>query len=93
MTTSISVTNFQTALGNCYDSISSGDFAAAWKYYAMAEAQHSGLAMQLSDAGMTTQRRQSLDGLAKAITAAENAGNASTDDERRLISTQTRHSS
>ena len=91
MATAISVANFQTALGNVYDSISSGDFAAAWKYFGMAEAQHSGLALQLSDAGMTTQRRQSLDGLRKAIEVAEAAGEAATDDERRIIRTQTRH--
>lgn len=91
MPTAISVANFQAALGNCYDSISSGDYAAARKYYAMAEIQHSGLAMQLSDAGMTTQRRQNLDGIRKAIEVAEAAGTAVTDDERRLITTQTRH--
>ena len=90
MATAISIANFQTALGNCYDSISTGSYAAAWKYYAMAEAQHVGLAQQITDAGITTQRRQSLDGLAKALTAAEKAGNAATDDERRFISTQTR---
>lgn len=93
MATAISLANFQTALGNCYDSISSGDYAAAWKYYAMAEAQHSGLATQITDSGLTTQRRQTLDGLAKAIERAESAGNAATDDERRFVTTQTVHPS
>jgi len=92
MTTAISVTNFQTALGNVYDYISAGDFTNAWKYYGMAEAQHSGLLQTITDQNQTTTRRQSLDALAKAIERAEKAANAGTDTERRLIRTQTRHS-
>ena len=73
MPTAISADNFKTALGNCYDSISSGDFAAAKKYYAMAEAQNAGLLLESSSDGMTQRRRDALSGLKTALDVAEAA--------------------
>ena len=91
MATAISVANFQTAIGTCYDYISAEDLRNAWKYYAMAEAQHSGLLLTITDMNQTTTRRQSLDGLAAALKKLEPIISAGTDTERRLIRTQTRH--
>ncbi|MFH1569788.1 MAG: hypothetical protein ABIL09_17460 [Gemmatimonadota bacterium] len=90
MATAISAANFKTALGNCYDSISAGDYPAAWKYYAMAEAQNSGLLLESSEAGMSSRRRDALDGLRKALQQVQNAA-STTDNENRLTTTQTRH--
>jgi len=73
MATAISTANFEAACGEVYDAISSGSYANAWKYYAMAEAQLAALAVQLGDEGGNLRRRESLDGLRKAITAAETA--------------------
>lgn len=73
MATAISTANFQAACGEVYDAISSGSYADAWKYYGMAEAQLAGLEVQLGDDSSNLRRRESLDGLRKAITAAEAA--------------------
>ncbi len=77
MATAITVANFEAALGECYDAIAAADYPSAWKFYAMAEAQHVGLALKAGDRGKTMDRRNALDGLAKAIQGAQTAVNAS----------------
>jgi hypothetical protein len=73
MATTISVTSFQTACAAVADAILAGDFATAWKQYAVAEAVHSGLEVQVGHENVMVMRRQKLDGLNAAIKAAESA--------------------
>ena len=82
MATAVSVANFETAIGNCYDSISSGDYTAARKYYAMATAMNAGLLLEVGDEGSTVRRRNSLEGLKEAIDAAETAASNTSGDSR-----------
>jgi len=92
LATSISKANFQTALGNCYDAIDSESWASAWKYYAMAEAQHAGLLKSSSGDGMAMERRASLEGLKDAIKAAESGVDQRAGAGNRLITARTGYS-
>jgi hypothetical protein len=79
MPTAISADNFQAALGYVYDAILSGDYAAAWKYYAAAEAQHQGLEYAAGDGGASLTRRQGLAALKDALEAGEAAASRTGD--------------
>lgn len=91
MATSITAASFRTVLGECADAIDSGNWATAYKKYAKAEAIHSGLEASSSSGATNIRRREALDGLRRALDAAQAAAEAGVDDERRLITTQTRH--
>ncbi len=71
MATAISPANFEAALGSCYDAIAAGNFQDAWKFYALAEVQHQGLAVSASKETDNVSRRQSLSGLKDAIELAQ----------------------
>jgi len=89
MATAISVANFQTACGNCYDAISADDYAGARKYYAMAEAQNAGLELESESAGFRIKRRESLEKLGKALAIAEESAAGAADSQRRFATTRT----
>lgn len=67
MATAISVTNFKTALGECYDAIASEDLAAARKWYTLAVAQRTGLLASASAEGVSVARETNLEALKEAI--------------------------
>jgi hypothetical protein len=73
MATAISVANFQAALGEVYDAVESLDWAAAWRWYVKAEAQHSGLEASASAGEASLSRRNALDGLRVALETAQAA--------------------
>ena len=72
-TTTITVTDFQTALAECADAIDASDYATAWKRYAKAEAIHSGMVVQSGEQDAYMRRRESLEGLRRALEATEPA--------------------
>lgn len=90
MPTAVTVATFQAAIGSCHDAIASADYASARSYYAQAEAIHSGLEFQASDAGAFLSRRSNLDGLRKAIEFAETEANRRTSLSR-FVRTRTSH--
>ena len=71
MATTINQANFEAAVGECYDAITSESWKSAWLWYARAEAQHSGLSMSSAAGPMAMGRRFALTGLKDALTAAE----------------------
>ena len=73
MATTISQANFEAACGEVYDAIRSSSWASAWNWYGAAEAQHAALAANSAAGPMSISRRDSLEGLAKAIRNAEGA--------------------
>lgn len=88
MPTAISVANFETALGQCYDALTSKDFASASLWYARAEAQACGLVVSASDSAASLTRRQALDALKKAIDYAQTIQNRA-DSGSRFITART----
>ncbi len=89
-TTEITVAAFQDACAECADAIAASTFGAAMAWYARAEAINAGLDVEASLGATRTRRRETLEGLKRAINAAEGAGNVLL-DESRFITTQTRH--
>lgn len=83
--TTITVASFQNACAECADAISTDNWAIATKWYARAEAIHSGLALDISAEGTRTRRREALDGLRQAVDAAENAVNSHSGSDRIAI--------
>lgn len=68
MATAISVANFQTAMGECYDALVSDDYTSARKWLTLAEAQLNGLLVDTTTSEGTTDRlRSSLESMRKAI--------------------------
>lgn len=63
MATTISVAAFQAACAAVGDAILSGDRDTAYKQLGVAEAINAGLEVQVTDAGSSIQRRDSLAGL------------------------------
>jgi len=87
-TTTITVASFQNACAECADAIAAESWASAVSWYARAEAINAGLDLDASDAQARVRRRESLDGLNKAISAAEVAA-AQGSDESRFVTTKT----
>lgn len=83
------MTSFQTACAAVADAIASGDFATAYSKYGQAEAILAGLAVELEDNGSRQRLRESLEGMHRAIQAAQDAAGRSTDSGRRLIRART----
>ena len=90
MAVTITVASFQTACAECGDAINGEDWGTATKKYAVAEAINAGLELSVSDSGSQISRRQSLEGLKKAIEAARQMV-SQTSGTSRFISTRTRH--
>jgi hypothetical protein len=91
MPTAVSVANFETAIGNCYDAILAGRFTGstgAAVYYAAASAMNAGLLLEVSDEGSMVKRRDSLKSLKDAIDAAKEAV-ADGESDSRFIRTRT----
>lgn len=88
--TDISVANFQAACGECYDAIESEDRKSAYKWYAMAEAQNTGLEEAVSEAGASIRRRTALNGLKNALAAMFPVITQESEDSR-FIQSKTRH--
>jgi hypothetical protein len=65
--TSISVANFETALGECYDAVAAENVANAKKWLRLAKIQFDGLSASLAGDGFSKTRRASLDGAAAAV--------------------------
>jgi hypothetical protein len=65
--TEISVANFKTALGECYDAIASENVADAKKWYRLAVAQRTGLLAAASGEGVSVARESNLEPLRQAI--------------------------
>jgi len=86
-TTEITETAFQTAVAECADAIIAGGWATAKTKYAVAEAINTGLLQRFTSGSVDKTRRDSLNGLRKAIDYAEGRSTAVADN-RRLISTQ-----
>jgi len=87
-TTEITVAAFQNACAECADAIAASTFGTAMAWYARAEAINAGLDVEASLGATRTRRRETLEGLQRAIKAAETAVNADGDDSR-FITTQT----
>lgn len=89
-TTVITIDAFKAALAECADAISSEDWASAIKWYARAEAIHTGLDFDISDQTMSIRRRDALRGLREAIEAARSIAEQESDDRDRLGVLRTR---
>jgi len=85
--TEITVEAFQTALAECADAIDSSDFATAWLRYAKAEAIHSGLLVQSGEQDAYMRRRESLEGLRRALAAAESSAGRYAVEGRIIVGT------
>ena len=88
-TLTITAASFQLACAECADALAASDFVTATTKYAVAEAINAGMDVAGQADGVSARRRESLEGLAKAIETAaaatrRNAGRG------RLITTQTR---
>ncbi len=81
------VAAFQLLCAECSDEIAGSNFAAAYLKYAQAEAVHSALTYELSDGVADIKRRESLDGLRKALDAV--IGFTSAVDRKRFVNTKT----
>ncbi len=88
MVTSITLANFQTALGECHDAIEAENWAKARKEYAKATAQVSGLASLLEREDFKLQRA-SLDSLGRALDATEPAVEQRRDRGKRAVTART----
>lgn len=82
-TTTISVSSFQTACAECADAVADEDWSTAVKWYARAEAINAGLELSVGTRGTSMSRRETLQGLREAISAAKAAVAAADDVERR----------
>jgi len=70
-TTEISVSSYQTICAEVADAIIAADWSTAWKKYAVAEAVLAALELQMGKDGEYLRRRESLEGLRKALETAE----------------------
>ena len=90
MPTTISVSSFQTACAAVADAVDSEDWDTAYKKYAKAEAIHSGLEVHAGDQGSYVRRRETLDGLKRALDAAR-AATLQIGEHSRFVRTRTTH--
>ena len=91
-TTTISVASFQTAVAEVADAIASSDRGGAYSWYGRAEAIHAGLELEMADEGSSLKRRESLNGLSKALDKVFKVI-GQTSGTSRFISTRTGHGS
>lgn len=80
----ISIGDFETALEAINTALDAGDYAAAWKAYAKAEVINQRFAVSGIQAEFQYRRRDDLEGIKKALTAAEAAANQATANTRRV---------
>ena len=86
-TTQITESAFQTACAECADALAASSWTTARTKYAVAEAINAGLAVQVGRESMLIRRRETLEGLRKAIEVVS-ASNASASDPKRLTTTR-----
>ena len=66
-TQATTVDGFQLLLAECSDAIAAEDWKTAYSKYAQAEAVHAALEKDISDGAASITRRDTLDGLMKAL--------------------------
>ena len=89
-TTETTVTSYKTACAEVADAIIAADFKTARTKIGVAEAINAALEVEAEGGEEKVRRRETLDGLARRIAEIE-AANSRAGDNRRLITTQTRH--
>jgi len=87
VTQTITVAAFQILCGEVADAIAAADFATAYSKYAQAEAVNAGLELDVNSQGTSVRRRESLNGLQKALQVTNAFVSGS--DTRRFIKTRT----
>lgn len=81
-------TDFQSALSACHTAIGNSDWETAYVEYAKAEAANSALDLEAEFGDARAKRRESLDGLKRALDAAE-ARKSKSVGSSRFIKTKT----
>ena len=89
-TQEISVSAFQTLCAEVADAIAAGTWSTAWSKYGQAEAVNMALELDVSTQGSSIRRRNSLDGLMKALEKSEAKAQRLADRDR-MISPRIRH--